>query len=281
MKVVTYNFCKGGPNFHALHKVLAELQPDILFAQELRDPQRYVAETKVSLRTLGYQNPIWCPVPDNSERWGSAIFTKRDVLTPIDIQGPLRGWVVGGECDLLQLFDQQPGPLKLFSVHTPTRDDGNHICQLQLALEYIAEYIATHESDASLLVAGDFNVTISSREPSDDARTTSLEQEISTYFRRTLGLINCWQTIHPSAPLSPTYHSYLSKTHIDGIFISAQWCKYLKTSSIVGENHWTIGGDHYPVIADFDSEKPEFRKTRVRTEDPSACAAVGTAEPEG
>jgi exonuclease III len=278
MKVVTYNFCKGGPNYDALHGVLTTLQPGILFAQELRNPQDYVNKKHtVDWRTLGYQDHIWCPVPGNYEGWGSAIFMKRGAISRrIDIPKELRGWVIGGECDLSVLLDQQPGPtLKLFSVHTPTRHPINcYPVQAQGVLEFLKE---EQKLDASILVAGDFNVTIGVRGQNEEPRMTPMEHSFITYFRRSLGLINCWQAIHPNTPLPRTFRRESSTArvpHIDGIFISAPLDRYLHTCRVEDVVPDWPTRDHNPVVAEFDTEMPVFEKIAKRSS--FACATADT-----
>jgi hypothetical protein len=98
-------------------------------------------------------------VPANLKHWGSAIFTKKAATRSIRISESLQGWIVGLELDLSELFHHQHQPLRIFSVHTPTRRENNNY---PLQAQQVLEFLET-QADAPLLVAGDFNVTISTR----------------------------------------------------------------------------------------------------------------------
>jgi hypothetical protein len=112
-----------------------------------------------------------------------------------------------------------------------------------------------------MIVGGDFNVTISLRNATIEAPNSPMEREIIEYLRRTLGLVNCWQASNPHQIVPRTFHrTDQSNAHLDGIFVSASWYRYLMDCWVVGveREDWTEG-DHYPVVAEFTNERPVFR----------------------
>jgi hypothetical protein len=63
MRVGTYNFFKRGTkDFKAPYEVLIQLQPDLFFAQELRNPREYVEKTNINWPTWAIGSPIWSEV---------------------------------------------------------------------------------------------------------------------------------------------------------------------------------------------------------------------------
>jgi exonuclease III len=256
MRIATYNFCQGGADFEATHRVLAALDADILLAQELRDLEDYLTHGRRTWRDLGYCKPLWRPVFGH-RRWGSAIFVKDGVLDEIPTPEPLTGWVVGAKVTSLPNSE----PLTVFSIHTPTRESNYYPWQAQEVLEYLET-----QRSANQVVGGDFNVIISDPGPASTRTDNELEQQIRIYLRRTLGLVNCWQTIHPNTPLPTTYHGCpQAQSHIDGLFISPGGVADLTDCWVMGAERETWSeGDHYPVIATFDAMRPAFSPRVLR-----------------
>lgn len=260
MHIVSYNFCQGGADYEAAHRVLAELKPDILLAQELRKPTEYLQRARQTWRHLGYQDPIWHGVPAHppDRQWGSAIFVRAPLVHELPVPPKLEGWVVGLEVRAAAAINYGRDSLKIFSIHTPTqRENNNYIRQAQEVLEFLA----SQDDGTAMIVGGDFNVTISLRNAAADTPNLPTEQEIIAYLRRSLGLVNCWQASNPHQPVPRTFHrTDQSRGHLDGIFVSASWYRYLVDCWVVGAERgdWTEG-DHYPVVAAFSSDRPAFR----------------------
>ena len=250
MRIATYNFCQGGADFDATYRVLAALDADILLAQELRDPAEYLTKGHRTWQDLDYCDPLWHPVADHG-RWGSAIFVKHGVLSDIPTPAPLTGWVVGAQITGMPNAE----PLTVFSMHTPTRESNYYPWQAQEVLEYLKT-----RRVANWVVGGDFNVSISDPGAPSTREDNALEQQIRTYLRRTLGLANCWQTVHPNTPLPTTYHGgRRAQAHIDGLFVAPDRAADLVDCWVVGAEREDWGeGDHYPVIATFDAARPAF-----------------------
>ena len=233
---------------------------DILLAQELCDPAIYLAQARRTWRDLGYREPLWQPVGSH-RKWGSAIFVKDGTLRDIPTPAHLAGWVVGAEITALPDASIDSRALTVFSVHTPTRESNYYIWQAQEVLEYLATRCAP-----TLVIGGDFNVIISDPGAASTADDSTLQQGIRTYMRRTLGLVNCWQTINPNTALPTTWHGRpQAQSHIDGLFISPDLFDDLATCWIVGaEREAWDEGDHYPVVATFDATRPEFPRRVLR-----------------
>jgi len=119
LTLVTYNLYKGGaPDYSAFGRVLAELSPDILLLQEVSKPELYVEHAPEELRER-IASARWGSAGTNY--WGSAIYVRQGILTELPIPDVLQGWVTTAEVDGLAW---RPGekPLRIFCVHTPTRE---------------------------------------------------------------------------------------------------------------------------------------------------------------
>jgi endonuclease/exonuclease/phosphatase family metal-dependent hydrolase len=267
IKITTYNFCKGGPNFDATHMVLRELSipdnhpADIVFAQELLNPNLYEDKGKATWRNAGYQDPYWRKAPtdllqgEQSDilRWGSAIFVKEGKLEPIEIPKKLEGWVVGARWYASLLDNPFGSSINVFCVHTATLQKSNYYpWQAQEVCECLAQVIG----DENAIVAGDFNITISAPSDIEQTKDDALFQPIRDYIRRTLNLINCWQFVNANQPLKPTHSS---SHHIDAIFVSAPLARYLHACEI--RDPWILG-DHKPVVATFSNDLPRFKERK-------------------
>lgn len=259
MRIATYNFNQGGPeDYQAPFRVLKDLQPDILCAQELCNPDVYVQKTGKSWIEQGYINPIWHPVFSH-RRWGSAIFLRTGTVKEVPIINPkLQGWLVGVEIPPEHPLSLFHAPILLFSLHIPSKKTNNYyIWQAQEVLEYIFQH---HKSD-KIILAGDFNIEISARHPSENGNLDLLEQEIREYIRQNLNLVNSWQLLHPNQSLPSTYIGRGNGTHIDAILINAEIQRYLKTCTIITrEQYQWKNADHCAIVAEFSTEIKHFKQ---------------------
>jgi exonuclease III len=248
MKLASYNFCQGGANYDACYRILQKLDADIVLGQELRAPHEYLSKAARTWRDLGYQDPVYAQVPSNE--WGSAIFLKKGTAQVISIPDHLFGWIVGVVITGREWVNPDCAFLKVFSVHTPTRKLNNDYFR---QAQEVLDFLQTQGVGKQTILGGDFNVTISNQHPSNPT------QRFVDFFRSTLGVLNCWQIINANQPLPRTFHGTpTSNQHIDGIFISPDWYRYLQSSWIVGsqKGDWP-DGDHYPVICEYgDSAIP-------------------------
>ncbi len=240
MRLITYNFHAGGKRGeqNQWSKILTDFVPDIVFAQETRDPKLEVPP--------GYQiKPdrfVWQPV---NSRWGSALFIRDGEIRPLDLPG-FAGWVVAAEINP----SMGPRPLRLFSVHGPTRKGSNYIKEMNLILDEIAKL----PGEADLIIGGDFNIAVSFRHSSENMKTGSANEKVLTRLGNEFGLKNCWQTANPDQPLAQTLRWGTNKTtpyHCDGIFAPVIWDQFLASCQVISEG-WEVLSDHNPVVATFN-----------------------------
>lgn len=193
MRIATYNFCRGGKeDYQTLYRVLHTLEPDILLAQETCNPELYLA--KNAAYWAARNPPIYHWTQTAHTYWGSAVYAKDGhSQRTIALPDSLRGWVVGVELSGITYPEACGLPLRILSIHTPTRDHGNYSSELAR----IVDAIALLDTDCVLVVGGDLNVTVSPRHPSESRRDVQAEQAVIAQLQERCGLINCWQVAHP------------------------------------------------------------------------------------
>ena len=185
LKGATHNLYRGGPeDYSAWTRDINALDPDLLLLQESCDPARYT-----------YPSALWAPVEAN--RCGSAIHLKHGQAVEVSLPAELRGWVIGAEVRELAWYPASPGALYVFSLHAPDRPSHNYEREVNAILDAIAPLVAGH----TVIIGGDFNLTVSARHGSEERRNTSGEEAIHRRLREEFGLINCWQTLHPDEAL--------------------------------------------------------------------------------
>ena len=249
MRIVAYNFRAGGKRGeqNQWSKLLTDFAPDIIFAQETRNPALEVPER--------YQiNPdrfIWQPV---NSRWGSALFIKDGDFEPLDLPG-YEGWVVGAEISKPNWFGAGQRPLRVFSVHGPTRKGSNYIKEMNLILDQLTQL----SRDADLIIGGDFNIAASFRHEGELMKTGRANEKVLTRLHTDFSLKSCWQTANPDQPLAQTLRWGSNKTtpyHCDGIFTPVTWDQFLQSCLVISEG-WEALSDHNPVVATFEMTKME------------------------
>lgn len=249
MKLVTYNLQAGGKKGerNQWRKIFNDFNPDIVFAQETRDPRSEVLESY----GVNQNRFIWHPV---NHRWGSALFIKDGEIKPLDLPG-FAGWVVGAEISGSNWLKTCQRPLRVFSVHGPTKKGSGYIKEMNLILNEIAKL----PGDADLLIGGDFNIAASFRHESEEMRTGKANEAVLIRLRNEFGLKSCWQTANPDQPLAQTLRWGSNKTtpyHCDGIFAPVTWGQFLESCEVVS-NGWETLSDHNPVVATFAITKME------------------------
>ncbi|MBE7471997.1 MAG: hypothetical protein HS114_22910 [Anaerolineales bacterium] len=247
MRLVTYNFRAGGKRGeqNQWSKILTNFAPDIVFAQETRDPKLEVPQYQINPDRF-----IWHPV---NHRWGSALFIRDGEMRPLDLPG-YEGWVVGAEINDLAW----PRALRVFSVHGPSRKGSNYIKEMHLILNEIAKLPA----DADLLIGGDFNIAASFRHDGEEMKTGKANEAVLARLSNEFGLKSCWQTANPDQPLAQTLRWGTNKTtpyHCDGIFAPVAWSHLLESCQIISEG-WEVLSDHNPVVATFNLYTPGGRQ---------------------
>ncbi len=251
LTLATHNLYMGGPgDYSAWARDLAALDPDILLLQESSEPARYVGNLPPEQHAQ-VRGAIWATTATNY--WGSAIYLKQGSSVEMSLPAELRGWVVGAEMRDLAWHPASPGPLYVFSIHTPTGTPRGCECEVNAILDVIAPLAAGR----AVIIGGDFNVTVSARHGAEERRNTLGERAIHRRLRDEFGLINCWQTIHPDEALSQTHRHFFSDDpqpfHIDGLFVPAAWQPFLKSCEVANGPAWrgTMNSDHFPIIATF------------------------------
>lgn len=248
LNLVTYNLFKGGPSdYSAFGRVLDELNPDILLLQEVSDPKLYLAHVPADLQEQA-ACAIWGKAGTNY--WGSAIYARHGTLTPLPLPSDLGGWITAAEVDDLP-WRPAKEPLRVFNIHTPTRENRNYIGEVHRIIDVITSMAEGYD----VIIGGDFNMTVSARHEAEPRKNTVQEGEIHRRLRRELGLINCWQALHPNQALPQTYrHQFQADSapyHLDGLFIPASWYRYLDTCDVLNVEPWVGRSDHFPVTANF------------------------------
>src|SRR5262249_35555285 len=124
MRIVAYNFRSGGKRGeqNQWSKILADFTPDIVLAQETRDPKLEVPEKY----RINQNRFVWYSV---NNRWGSAVFIRGCEFRPLELPG-FEGWVVGAEFDDPIRLNRRRRPFRVFSVHAPTRKRSSYIKQM-------------------------------------------------------------------------------------------------------------------------------------------------------
>lgn len=246
LNLITYNIYKGGaPDYSAFGRILTELNPDILLLQEASPPARYLAHIPPDLHDQ-VKHACWHNAGCNY--WGSTIYVRTGNLTPLEMPDPLQGWVTAADVTGLLWY---PGtqPLRIFSVHTPTRTPRNYPQEMNQIIDVIISKSVGYD----IIVGGDFNITISASSEHPSNMQERLEAAIQQRMHHELGLINCWQALHPNQVPPQTYqHQFQSDaapSHRDGLFVPASWQPHLESCVVLNDAAWIGRSDHFPVAA--------------------------------
>lgn len=241
MKLVTYNMQYDKKSRDNWAAVLAELEPDIVLAQESLPPDKY---QRPLLEDNWSGNVAWVPV---WPQWGSAVYVKSEQPRPLELP-EFQGWVVGVELDS-PAFTLTGNKVRLFSLHAPT-GQGSYPQVVGKILDMLRE----HRNGCDVVIGGDFNHDVSQRHPSEDRTTEKSILAIQDRLRDKFGLVNCWQTMHPDRPLAQTLRWDANREppfHVDGIFVPASWASRLVSCEVLSGEKWGGMSDHNPVVAEF------------------------------
>jgi endonuclease/exonuclease/phosphatase family metal-dependent hydrolase len=241
MRIVTYNFAHRKKEQWS--KLFDDFSPDIILAQEARDPQKDIAELYQAQQGRFFYRAV-------HNQWGSALFIRQGEIKWLELP-EFEGWVVGAEID----HPDWQCPLRVFSLHVPIKKGSSYIKQLHLILDKIAQL----PDDAELIIGGDFNVTASFRHPGEAMETGRANEKVLARLRSDFGLTSCWQAAHPDQPLAQTLRWVTNRTtpyHCDGIFAPVAWSQLLESCEVISEG-WEALSDHNPVVATFELPKME------------------------
>jgi len=233
LRIVTWNFLAGGSSRRTAHWQLIRdrLAPEILMTQEC----------KPDLAGQGWSDQLWARAAGPG--WGTGLYVARGRISRIPIPG-FSGWVTGGELDGCRVTRR---PLRAFSVHCPPGQHG-YVSNMGRILDRLAPL----SRDADLVVGGDFNVVAGLRGPDEPVRMSGAERLLLRRFSDELGLIPCWQTMNPGAPLAQTLRWTGNRAmpyHCDGIFVPARWRGRLGSCEVLCGSDWERLSDHNPVVA--------------------------------
>jgi len=244
MRIVTYNFLRAGSLKRCGHwsRVIHNLKPDLILAQECRPPQsspgerfRHENDDALAWQCAGRRD------------WGSGLLARSALLIPIVIPD-YDGWVVGGEIQNSAWSDH---PLMVFSVHGPVGERG-YIRTMQRILDRLTLF----RGRADFVLGGDFNVAVGYRQPSEQIKVVRGERDILDRLTNEFDLVSCWQAANPGRPLAQTLRWMGNPRlpyHCDGIFVPRSWLPRLKSCRVVRGSRWNRLSDHNPVIADFQA----------------------------
>lgn len=242
MRIVAYNFLRAGSLKRCGHwsRVVRNLKPDLLLAQECRPPQSSPNER---FRYDPYDAFAWRSAGQRG--WGSGLFARSASLLPIPIPD-YDGWVVGGEIRKTSWSDR---PFMAFSVHGPVGQRG-YIA----TMHHILDQVASLRGGTDLVLGGDFNVAVGYRQEGDRIRMLRGERHLLDRLTHEFAMVSCWQAAHPNRPLAQTLRwmgNPVAPYHCDGIFVPRSWLPRLRSCRVVRGSRWRQLSDHNPVLADF------------------------------
>ncbi len=242
MKIFSYNLHFGGKTGLGNHwqKLIAEFDPDIIFAQESFDPNQYFRNGQISHP----KSFLWEPV--EGRKWGSAIVTPRHQIEPVELD-EFGGWVIGGRISNVMIGGISQSVM-VFSIHAPSPGP------YEPAVSKILDAIAKRWDGTPLIIGGDFNLTTAIRHQSELTLSSNTvgERKILQRLRTQFGLLNAWQALHPNENLPQTLRwnrDPVPAYHCDAIFVSHSHLPHLLDASIESGGEWTTLSDHNPVVA--------------------------------
>jgi hypothetical protein len=243
MRIVTFNFLAGGSSRRNGHwqAVRGRLAPDVLLAQECRPPSD------------GGGTGLWARA--STRGWGTGVFLAQGSIRPIPVRG-FAGWAVGGEVELAAWSSSRP--LRVFSVHCPVGEHG-----YMRSLGRILDRLARIGEGADLVVGGDLNVVAGYRSPGEPVRMLRGEKLLLDRLVGELGLVPCWQAMHPGKPLAQTLRwsgNRVLPYHCDGIFVPRSWRGRLESAEVVSGPEWDRLSDHNPVVVGVASRGGRRRR---------------------
>jgi endonuclease/exonuclease/phosphatase family metal-dependent hydrolase len=237
LRIASHNMCRGGrvDAGNAWQRLMTDVEADLVCAQESRHPSLYLPSGG------DWHEPIHRLVSHG--QWGSAILSRRHALTELPIDDEFTGWVVGARVHDVDMGSRVQD-LEVYSVHIPS--PGPYERQVRKLIDALGRM----PSRRPRILAGDFNVTVAMRQPSEDWKNSPGENRILQRFHDELGLTNAWQAMHPEEPLPQTLRWSRNKTvpyHCDGIFVDSHCREHLREAVVLDDESWAALSDHNPV----------------------------------
>lgn len=254
VRLITYNMRQGGSRNPALWaRILPDLAPDLLFVQESRDPTyAWLPALQTLPSATGSTDThkerwLWASVPGG--RWGSGLWVRDGYVRPLAVPEAFTGRVVAAVVEGCVWPDIGVAPVVALSIHAPTRKGSSYVKEVG----HILDFARALADGRPLVLAGDFNVVVGLREPGQPISMTRGERALLGRLREELGLIPCWQTVHPGEPLARILRWMHRKDslpyHCDGLFVPAEWASALTSCTVLEEDEWCALSDHNPVVA--------------------------------
>ncbi len=252
MRLVTYNMGQGGSrNLELRKRLFAEFCPDILFVQESRDPALSWLSALMDITDAYSERLLWTVVPGG--KWGSGLWIRRGRLTPLPVPDDFSGRVVAAVIDGLAWPGIGVTPVVALSIHAPTRKNSSYLKEVGRILDF-ANVLA---EGRPMILAGDFNVVVGMRDPSQPIGISRGERLLLERLRDEFKLVPCWQTAHPGEPLARTLrwlnHFDSLPYHCDGLFVPAAWANAVSDCSVLESAEWCTLSDHNPVVATLNN----------------------------
>jgi exonuclease III len=244
VNIVSYNLNhrSSAPENNLWQRMIKEISPEIVFAQESFEPSQYFGKEEF-FELKGHV--VWAPVLGG--KWGSAILSPQHALERVDLPG-FEGWVSGAWISDFILGGVRC-PILVFSVHAPSPGPYERV------VGKIFDEIADIWAGEPLIVAGDFNVTTAIRHPSETRKNSGAELKLLERLRREFGLLNTWQILHPNQDLPQTLcwnGNPAEPYHCDAIFASAAFLSCLTGAKVGNSGAWENASDHFPITVSLE-----------------------------
>ena len=165
---------QGGSAEH-WSSILSETEPDVLFVQETKDPTALASDL---VDTSPEDDIVWEPASNG--RWGSALLFKSARIKLIRILN-FEGWVVGGEVQTASHM------LHAYSVHLPPIKN-SYVKSANLLLDTLKPIV----DGATLMLGGDFNLTVGVRRPGEERDNRRGELELLERMEEEFGVKSAW-----------------------------------------------------------------------------------------
>jgi endonuclease/exonuclease/phosphatase family metal-dependent hydrolase len=210
--------------------------------QESRDP------TQSWLSSLPVEGSAYLWNVVTGGRWGSGLWLREGKLTALEVPKLYTGRVVAALIECIEWPVMGKSPVVALSIHAPTRKGSSYIKECGYILDFAVELA----EGRPLVLAGDFNVVVGIREEGQPIGISRGERALLTRISDELGLVPCWQTVHPGEPLARTLRCMgridSLPYHCDGIFIPAAWASALASCEVLEGEEWCAVSDHNPVV---------------------------------
>jgi endonuclease/exonuclease/phosphatase family metal-dependent hydrolase len=226
--------------------MIREFDPDIVFAQESHRPEDYLSPDEYA----SFKGSVHSYV--HHGKWGSAILSKNHVLEPVSLCLPeYEGWVVGARIPDM-LIGGIPQSVLIFSIHAPSPGP------YEPHVDRILGEIAKKWGKSPMIIAGDFNLTMAVRHPTEDLwskRDTVKDIKLLEKLRKELGVFNAWQVLHPNENLPQTLRwnsNPVPHYHCDAVFLSGSLLTNLESARVESAGEWGTLSDHNPIVVTLE-----------------------------